>query len=141
VTLVRIGGQLVDDARTCVVPDCGAHAAAEPHQVELPAKADELRRKAEAYERLAKEARAEAEAIRAEIETAQPRVFICGGHRERLPKVLAAPWTPAGAWFLGLPMGGRLSAKPGSKAEADTIARTLAALDPSHYREPASAGL
>jgi hypothetical protein len=53
VTLIRLAGQLLDDERTCVVPDCGAHAAAEPFQAELPAKADELRRKAEAYERLA----------------------------------------------------------------------------------------
>jgi hypothetical protein len=140
VSLVRAGGQLVDDARTCVVPDCGAHAAAEPYQVELPAKADELRRKAEVYERLAKQARAEAEALGAEIETAQPRAFICGGHRERLPKVLVGPWAPVGAWYLGLPMGGRLSAKPGSQAEADTIARTLAALY-ANQPEPASAGL
>jgi hypothetical protein len=143
VSLVRVGGQLVDDARTCVVPDCGAHAAAESYQVELPAQADELRRRAEAFERLAKEARAEAEAIGAEIETAQPRAFICGGHRDRLPKVLVGPWAPVGAWYLGLPQGGRLSAEPGSQAEAETIARTVAALDsnPPQYREPASAGV
>jgi hypothetical protein len=37
-----------------------------------------------------------------------------------------------------VPAGGRLAAEPGSQAEADAIARTLAALEanPSRYREP-----
>jgi hypothetical protein len=36
VTLIRLAGQLLDDERTCVVPDCGALAVAEPFQVERP---------------------------------------------------------------------------------------------------------
>jgi hypothetical protein len=121
VSLVRIGGQLVDDERTCVVPGCDSRAPVEPYQAELPAKADELHRKAETYERLAKEARAEAEALSAEIETAQPHAFLCGGHKALLPPQL----------------GGRAADEPGSQGETDTVAMTLAAL----YHEPAPAGL
>jgi hypothetical protein len=139
-SLVRVGGQLVDDERTCVVPDCGSLAAVEPYQVELPGEADALDARADELQRQADRLRAEAETIRAQIETAQPHAFICGGCKSRLPKVLVGPWSPVGAWYLALPMGGRLSAKPGSQAEADTIARTLAALDSPHYREPASVG-
>jgi hypothetical protein len=100
VTLIRLAGQLLDDERTCMVPACGALAAAEPFQAELPAKADELRRKAEAYERLAREARDEAEAIRAEIEAAEPRPYLCAGHRDQLPRDLRGPWetTPSDRW-------------------------------------------
>jgi hypothetical protein len=136
VTLTRRAGQLLDDERTCVVPDCGAHAPVEPYQVELPARADELRRKAEAFERLAKEARAEAEAIRAEIETAQPRPFICGGHRKRLPREVVSRWEPVPSPIAEVPAGGRLVVEPGAEAEA--IAQALAALEanPPHYREP-----
>jgi hypothetical protein len=137
VSLVRIGGQLVDDERTCVVPGCDSHAPVEPYQAELPAKADELHRKAETYERLAKEARAEAEALSAEIETAQPHAFLCGGHKALLPPQLGGRWQPAGAWSVGLPMGGRAADEPGSQGETDTVAMTLAAL----YHEPAPAGL
>jgi hypothetical protein len=134
-TLARRGGQLVDTERSCIVPDCPAHAPVEPYQAELPAKVDELRRKAEAYERLAKEARAEAEAIQAELELAKPYSYLCGAHKALLPPQLRGPWQPVGAWSVGLPMGGRLSAKPGSRAESNTISLTLAAL----YPEPAPA--
>jgi hypothetical protein len=135
VSLVRVGGQLLDDERHCVA--CDSFAVAESYQTTLPGKVDELRRKAEAYERLAKEARAEAEALEAEIETAEPHAYLCGGCRSRLPKQLVGPWQPVGAWYLGgIPQGGRCAAKPGSKAESHTIAVTLAAL----YPEPAPAG-
>jgi hypothetical protein len=82
---------------------------------------------------------AEADTLEAEIETAQPHAYICGGCKSRLPADMRGPWSPVGAWYLALPMGGRLSVKPGSQAEADTIARTLAALPPL-YLEPAPAG-
>jgi hypothetical protein len=128
VSLIRIGGQLLDDERSCVA--CDTFAVAEPYQTTLPGKVDELRRKAEAYERLAKEAQAEAEALQADLELATPYPFICGGCRSRLPKQLRAPWSPVGAWSVGLPMGGRCSAKPGSLAESNIISVTLAALYP-----------
>jgi hypothetical protein len=136
VTLIRLAGQLLDDERTCVVPDCGAHAAAEPFQAELPAKADELRRKAEAYERLAREARDEAEAIRAEIEAAEPRPYLCAGHRDQLPRDLRGPWETTPSPIAGVPAGGRLNVEPGSEAAA--IAQALAAREanPVRYREP-----
>jgi hypothetical protein len=134
VTLIRLAGQLLDDERTCVVPDCGAHTPVEPFQVELPAKADELRRKAEAFERLAREARDEAEAINAQIEAAEPRPFICGGHRARLPREVVSRWEPVPLVIAEIPAGGRLVVEPGSQAEA--IAQALAALEanPPHYR-------
>jgi hypothetical protein len=138
--IVRIGGgQLVDDERSCVA--CDTYAVAEPYQTTLPSKVDDLRAQARAYARLAEEKTAEADALEAEIETAQPHAFICGGCKSRLPKDAVALWQPTGAWYLALPMGGRLSVEAGSQAEADIIARTLAALDPPHYREPATAGL
>jgi hypothetical protein len=138
-SLVRVGGQLLDDERSCVA--CDTFAVVEEFQTTLPGKADELRRKAAAYERLAQEARAEAEALEAEIETAEPHAFLCGGCRSRLPKQAVGPWSPVGAWYLALPMGGRLSVKPGSQAEAEIVARTLATLEIQHYREPASFGI
>jgi hypothetical protein len=134
VSLVRVGGQPLDDERSCVA--CDTFAVAEPYQTTLPGKVDELRRKAEAYERLAKEARAEADALEAAIETAEPHAFLCGGCRSRLPKQAVGPWEPVGAWSVGLPMGGRCAAKPGSKAESHTISVTLAAL----YPEPTPVG-
>jgi hypothetical protein len=96
----------------------------------LDARADELQRQ---VDRL----RAEAEAIRVQVESAQPHAYICGGCRSRLPKQAVGSWEPVGAWYLALPMGGRLSIEPGSQAEAEIIARSLAAL----YHEPAPAGL
>jgi hypothetical protein len=98
--------------------------------------ADELRRKADAYERLAKEARAEAEAIHAEIESATPMLFICGGHRARLPREVITRWEPVPSVIAEVPAGGRLVVNPGSQAEA--VAVTLAHLEanPAHYREP-----
>jgi hypothetical protein len=48
------------------------------------------------------------------------------------------PWQPVGAWSVGLPMGGRLSAEPGSQAEAHIIARTLVALEPEPINDRAN---
>jgi hypothetical protein len=136
-SIVRLTGQLLDDERTCVVDGRDSLASVEPYQVELPEREAELRRKAEAYERLAKEARDEADAIRAEIESAQSHAYICGGHRSRLPKDVIGRWTPV-ASLAGLPAAGRLVAEPGSKVEAEAIAEALDALDanPPRYREP-----
>jgi hypothetical protein len=117
-SLVRVGGQVLDDERHCVA--CPTPAVAEPYQTTLPGRVDELRRKAEAYERLAKEARAEADALSAEIDTAEPHAFLCGGCKARLPAQMRGPWSP----------------KPGSKAESHTISVTLAAL----YPEPTPVG-
>jgi hypothetical protein len=137
VSLVRVGGQLVDDERSCVA--CDTFAVAEPYQTTLPGDADALDARADELQRQVDRLRAEAEAIRTQVETAEPHAFICGGCKARLPKALVGPWAPVGAWFLGLPQGGRTSAEPGSQAEAVIVARTLAALDSSH--EPATAGL
>jgi hypothetical protein len=127
-TLRRAGGQLIDDERTCVA--CDAPAVAEPFQSALPAKVAELRAKAQAYADLAKRKAAEADALHTEIESAQPHVFLCGGCKARLPHESRGPWSPVGAWSVGLPMGGRCADAPGSQAEAETIARTLAVLTP-----------
>jgi hypothetical protein len=132
VTLTRLGGQLLDDERTCVA--CETPAVAEDFQTTLPAKVEELRVQARAYARLAAERAAEADALQAEIEAAQPHAYICGAHKALLPPQLRGRWQPVGAWSTGMPMGGRAHDKPGSPSEADTIARTLAALEP----EPAS---
>jgi hypothetical protein len=94
VTLIRLAGPLLDDERTCVVPDCGSHAPVEPFQVELPEREAELRRKAEAFERLAREARDEADAIGAEIEAAEPRPYLCGGHLRQMPREVRTRWEP-----------------------------------------------
>jgi hypothetical protein len=136
-SLVRVGGQLVDDERSCVA--CDAFAVAEPYQTTLPGEADALEARADELQRQADELRSQADAIRAELELPKPYSYLCGGCRSRLPKQLVGPWAPTGAWYLALPMGGRLSAEPGSQAEADIVARTLAALSP-HYLEPAPAG-
>jgi hypothetical protein len=136
VSLVRVGGQLLDDERSCVA--CDTHAVAEEFQTTLPGEADALDARADKLEAEVDRLRAQAEAIRTELELAEPYSFICGGCRSCLPKQLVGPWAPVGAWYLALPMGGRLSVKPGSQAEADIIARTLAA---QHYHEPAVAGM
>jgi hypothetical protein len=128
VSLVKAGGQLVDDERSCIA--CDAPAVAEPYQATLPAKVEELRRQAKAFARLADEKRAEADALQAEIESATPHAFLCGGCKARLPHESRGPWAPTGAWSVGLPMGGRCADAPGSAAEADTISRTLAILNP-----------
>lgn len=137
-TLARVGGQLVDSERTCIVPDCGSPAAAEPYQVELPRKADELERHADALQRQVDELRSQAEAVRAEVESAQPRSYICGGHRDRPPREVIGRWAPVPSAIAELPAAGRLDAEPGSQAEAEAIATTLVALDahPPRYREP-----
>jgi hypothetical protein len=136
VTLIRLTGQLLDDERSCVVDGCDSLAAAEPYQVELPEREAELRRKAEAYERLATEARDQAEAVRAEIDGAKPRPFLCGGHRQQLPRNFRGPWEAVPSLISGMPVAGRLVVQPG--CEANAIAATLAALEanPIHYREP-----
>jgi hypothetical protein len=122
-SLRGVGGQVLDDERHCIV--CAAHAVAEPYQTTLPGKVADLRAQAQAYARLAEEKAAEADALQAEIETAQPHAYICGPHKALLPAHLRGPWSPTGAWSVGLPMGGRLSAEPGSQAEAHAISRTL----------------
>jgi hypothetical protein len=138
VTLTRLGGQLLDDERACVVPDCGSSAVAEPYQTTLPARLAELRLKVQAYERLTEEARAEADALAAEIEAAEPRAFICGGHRACLPNDVIVHWSPVASHIAGMPAPGRLTAEPGSKAEAAAIAKAIQAVAdrPPRYREP-----
>lgn len=136
-TLVRLGGQILDDDRSCVA--CTALAPAEDHQTTLPGKVDELQRQADLLQREVDALRAKAEAVRAEIDNAKPHAYLCGPCKSRLPGELRGPWSPVGAWYLGgLPMGGRLADKPGSPAEADHIAKARAALDanPPAYREP-----
>jgi hypothetical protein len=128
VTLFRLGGQLLDDERSCVA--CDAPAPAEDFQTTLPGKVEELRAKARAYADLAKRKAAEADALQAEIESAQPHAFLCGAHKAQLPPEMRGPWSPVGAWSVGMPMGGRLSDAPGSQAETDHINRTLATLTP-----------
>jgi hypothetical protein len=132
VTLTRLGGQLLDDERACIA--CDAPAVAEDYQTTEPGRVEELRTQARAFARLAAEKAAEADALEAEVESAQPHAYLCGGCKQRLPAQLRGRWQPVGAWSTGMPMGGRASDKPGSPSEADTIARTLAALNP----EPAS---
>jgi hypothetical protein len=129
-TLVRLDGQLLDDERSCVA--CDAPAVAESYQTALPGKVEELRTQARAYARLAEEKAAEADALQAEIDGARPHAYLCGGCKSRLPHQMRGPWSPApgAAWSTGMAMGGRLADAPGSQAEADTIARTLAALNP-----------
>ena len=127
-TLTCLGGQLLDDERTCVA--CGTPAPAEPYQTTLPGKVDELRAKAEAYADLARRKVAEADALEAEIEAARPHAYLCGAHKAQLPPEMRGRWSPTGAWSVGLPMGGRANDKPGSQAEADTIAQTLTVLTP-----------
>lgn len=127
-TLRRLGGQLLDDERSCVA--CDAPAVAELYQTTLPGNVDELRRKAHAYAGLAKRYADEADALADEIESAQPHAFLCGPCKARLPAQMRGRWAPVGAWSVGLPMGGRASDAPGSQAETDTISRTLAALTP-----------
>jgi hypothetical protein len=127
-SLRRLGGQVLDDERSCVA--CDAPAVAEPYQTTLPDKVAELRKAAVTCADLAKRKAAEADALEAEIEAAQPHAFLRGGCKARLPSTMRGPWSPRGAWSVGIPMGGRLADAPGSPAEADTIARTLAVLTP-----------
>ena len=129
-SLRRLGGQVLDDERSCVA--CDAPAVAEPYQTTLPGKVAELRTQARAYARLAEEKAAEADALQAQIDAAQPHAYLCGGCKSRLPHQMRGPWSPApgAAWSTGMAMGGRLADAPGSPAEADTIARTLHALTP-----------
>jgi hypothetical protein len=135
-TIRRVGGQLLDDGRTCIA--CDAPAVAEAFQTTQPGKVEELRAQARAYARLAAEKAAEADALQAEVESARAHAFLCGTCKSRLPSTMRGPWSPVGAWSTGLPMGGRLTDAPGSQAEADICARTLAALNdnPYGYREP-----
>jgi hypothetical protein len=69
-TLVRRGGQLLDDERHCVA--CPTLAVAEEHQTVLPGKVQDLRAQARAFARLAEEKAAEADALEAKIESAEP---------------------------------------------------------------------
>jgi hypothetical protein len=73
-----------------------------------------------------------AEAIRAEIDAAEPRAFICGGHRARLPRDLVVYWETVPAYAPAMPAAGRLVA--GSQAEI--VARTRQVLEIQHYHEP-----
>jgi hypothetical protein len=137
-TLVRIGGQLVDDERSCVVPECSSAAAAEPYQTTLPAKLADLRSQAKAYARLAAAKALEADALEADIDAAEAHAYICGGHRSRLPRDVIGNWSPVPSVIAELPAAGRLDVEPGTPAEADAIAQAMAALDanPPPYREP-----
>jgi hypothetical protein len=138
VTLVRVGGQLLDDERSCVA--CDAHAVAESYQTVLPGRVDDLRAQARAFARLAEEKAAEADRLEAEIESAQPHAYLCGSCKALLPAQLCGPWSPTGAWSVGLPMGGRLAEPSGSRAEAEIVARTRHVLEIQHYHEPEPAG-
>jgi hypothetical protein len=92
-TVRRLGIGWVDDARTCVVPECGMPAPVEPAQRELPARVAELRQKAEAYRRLAREAAVEADALEAQAKAATLPAFLCGAHRRHLhDNKLAMAW-------------------------------------------------
>jgi hypothetical protein len=138
VTLVRRAGEVLDDERHCVA--CDTYAVAEQFQTTLPGRVDDLRAQARAFARLAEEKTAEADALEAEIDTAEPHAFLCGGCKAALPRELRGPWSPVGAWSTGMPMGGRLADAPGSRTEAEIVARTRHALEIKHYYEPAPAG-
>jgi hypothetical protein len=118
-TVVRRGGVLLHDDRTCAVAVCGALQPVTTPEVALPRQAAAMRSQADGLEAEATRLRRQADALDAEVADFTPRPWLCEGHRVRIyDPTLARRWA-----------GGHLLADPGSKIGRQVLADTLADIE------------
>jgi hypothetical protein len=114
-TVVRRGGVLLHEDRTCALPACGALQPVGAAEVDLPRQATAMRTRAEALEAEATRLRHQADALDAEVAAFEPRPWLCSGHRLRIyAPALVQQWA-----------GGYLGADPHSELGQQVLTDTL----------------